>query len=141
MFGVLDHVDPPQPLPVARIQQAVRAVVTEPIVLGSQTTDATTAHLDTLDLAEFHQPVPTNEEGEDGGNGGDSAEPPVGFLDEVLEVHAVQASEESTHGEAEGADAKLEVKQHERVAIGIKNRSNTKEGISTRMTWLVRLGE
>lgn len=61
----------------------------------------------------------------DGAEGGDGAEAEVGFLDEVLEVHAVEGGGEGAGGEAEGVDGEFEVELHEGIAVSIEDGTNT----------------
>ncbi len=52
-------------------------------------------------------------------------EAPVGLLDEVLQIHAVQAGQKGAHREAEGGDAELDIEEHQRVAVGVQNGADT----------------
>ena len=56
------------------------------------------AHLDTLNFAQLGQTVPANEQGEEGRNARDASKSPVRFLNKILEVHAIKAGEEGSHG-------------------------------------------
>lgn len=76
---------------------------------------------DALDFAEFGQAVGADEGGQEEGEAGDADEAEVGFFEEVLEVHAVEAGDEGAAADAEGADGEFEVEQDERVAVGVKD--------------------
>ena len=125
LLGILHHVESPQPLTVAGIQQNVVDItlLAEPMAAGSP--QVVGVHPDPLHLPELDEPVPADEEREDGRDGCDGSESPIRLLYEVLEVHAVQTGQESPHGQTKCAHAKLEVKKHERVSICVKNGSDT----------------
>ncbi|KAI5294128.1 hypothetical protein KEM56_005912 [Ascosphaera pollenicola] len=95
-----------------------RAMAHKPIML----IDASLApHAHALDLAQLAEREPADERGGAEAEARDAREAEVGFLDEVLEVHAVEGGAEGAEGEAEGADAEFEVEQHEGVAVRVED--------------------
>lgn len=123
-FGRLLHADAAKLFPVRRLQQPDRPVIPEPVRLPDcphRRAPFVVHHLDPLQLAEPGQPVPAHEEGHDHRHPRHHAHAPVGLFDEVFQVHSVQAGQERAHGQAQRADAELEVQQHERVAIGVED--------------------
>ena len=128
MLRTLHRVNSPQPFPVAGIKQDVGALVPEPVVGGVAVVQV--AHLDTLHLAELDEAVPADNERGNRRHRGDHSKSPVGFLYEILQVHAVPRRQEGAHCEAESAHAELEIEQHERVTVSVKNGTDT-------VKWLV----
>lgn len=112
----LQHVDLPQLLPVPGIQETTGSIFAEPVVgvLGPRRHD-----LDPLHLAQLDQSIPAHDQRGYGRHSRDGAKSPASFFYEILEVHAVEASEEGAHGQTEGADAEFQVQEHEGVSVRI----------------------
>jgi len=89
LHRILHHVDPPQPLAVAGIKEGIGAVIVEPVP-STALLQAVPVDLDPLHLAQLYESVPAHQERKKGRGGRDAAKSPVGLLDEVLQVHAVE---------------------------------------------------
>lgn len=76
-------------------------------------------HTHSLDLAEFSEPIDRDHETKDGAPGRDTPKTEIRFFDEVLEIHAVEGSNEGAGCDREGEDGEFEVEEHEGVAVGV----------------------
>lgn len=108
---ILHHVDPPQTLAVARIEKRIGGFVAEPMAPGALS-QVVPIDLDPLHLAQLYKAIPADEEGKERGNRRDCAESPVGLLDKVLQIHAVETGQECAHCETKSAHAELEIQKH-----------------------------
>src|SRR5207249_4818668 len=81
-------------------------------------------HTDLLDLPQLVQAVDANDDGEREAPDRDADEAEMRFLDEVLEVHAVEGGYEGAGTHAEGPDGEFEVEEHEGVAICVEDGAN-----------------
>lgn len=87
-----------------------------------------TPHPDALELAELVESVDADDCGDCEAGHGDTAKTKVGFFDEVLQVHSVEAGVEGSGGQTECTDAELEIEKHEGVAVCVENRFDTASG-------------
>lgn len=78
-------------------------------------------HAHALNLAEFLESICSDDEAKDGAPYADAVEAKVRLFDEVLEVHAVEGSDEGAGCDGEGEDGEFEVEEHEGVAVGVEN--------------------
>ena len=82
---------------------------------------AVAPHGESLHTLQLADPVDGDDATEDCAPGGDAPETEVRFLDEVLEVHAVEGGDEGACSEGEGEDGEAEVEQHEGVAVSVED--------------------
>lgn len=67
------------------------------------------------------QPPGTHNGRADESRGGHASESKISLFEEVFEVHTEQACNDGASAEAEGADAKFEIEQHEGVSVCVEN--------------------
>lgn len=123
---ILHHIDSSQPFTVAGVEEGVGGVVAEPVASGALP-QVVSIDLNPLDLAQLHKTVPAHKEREKTGGGGDCTKSPVGLLDEVLQIHTVETGKECAHCEPKCPHAEFEIQQHQGVAVGIEDSTNTKQ--------------
>ena len=86
------------------------------------TTDAGfTPHSNALEFAELGESIDADNSRDCETSDGDTAEPEVGFFDEVFQVHSVETGVKGACGKAEGSDAEFKIKEHEGVTVCIKD--------------------
>ena len=122
----LHHVHTAQLLTAAGVEKARVAVVLEPVVALLDAAAVGALHLDALQAAEALHTEYANPDRQEDTNARHGAKAPVGLLDEVLQVHSVQACDESSHGQTEGTHTKLQLEKHESVSVCVKDGADTR---------------
>lgn len=116
---------PQQQLSVPRVQDAKRRAIVVVWLAPRQPRPLAAHHLDALDLTQPNQSVPADHKGKGYRRRRDRTKAPVGLFDKVLQVGAIQASNECAHCQSQRPDAEFELQKHESVSIGIENGSRT----------------
>lgn len=81
-------------------------------------------HADTLKLAQFGEPIDTDNNRNGKACNGHGAKTQIRLFDEILQVHSVKCGKQGSGCESERSDAEFEVQKHEGVAIGIQDGFN-----------------